>query len=65
MADQKQPEPAATPEPSPEAPEVEVQQSNVRSPAKQDKLSRIIKQHPRRDIPRVESVEPAEAPSKE
>jgi hypothetical protein len=65
MADQRRPEPATTPEPTPEAPEAEVQQSNVRSPAKHDRLSRIIKQHPRRDIPLVESVEPAEAPPKE
>jgi len=65
MAEQTRSQPAATPEPAPETPEAEVQQSTVRSPAKQDKLSRIIKQHPQRDIPRVESVEPPEAPPKE
>ena len=65
MAKRKQPEPVTVPEPAPAAPEAGVQQSEVRSPAKQDKLSRIIKQHPRRDIPLVESIEPANAPPKE
>ena len=57
----------ATPEqPSPpEAPDVEVQQSSLHSPAKNDKLKRIIKQHPQRGIPAVESVEPPDAPRKE
>jgi len=58
MATPNQPEPA-------ESPDAEVQQSTVRSPAKQEQLKRMIKQHPRREIPLVESIEPAEAPPKE
>jgi ribosomal protein L24 len=42
--------------------ELEIQHSNVRSIAKQEKLKRIIKQHPHRDLPRVDSVEPTEIP---
>lgn len=45
--------------------EPEAQQSQETSIAKEEKLKRIIKQHPQRDIPRVESMEPPEAPSKE
>ena len=30
-----------------------------------DALKRIVKQHPRKDIPRVESIEPRQAPAKE
>ena len=48
-----------------ESPDVEVQQSNLRSPAKQEKLKRMIKQHPQREIPRVESIDPVTAPPKE
>jgi hypothetical protein len=32
---------------------------------KQEQLKRMIKQHPQREIPLVESIEPAEAPPKE
>jgi hypothetical protein len=49
-----------TPEPEPE-----LQQGHGRSVSKEEGLKRIIKQHPQRDIPRVESVEPSEAPPKE
>jgi hypothetical protein len=45
--------------------EPEVQTSHERSIHKEEQLKRIIKQHPQRDIPRVESVEPPEAPRKE
>jgi hypothetical protein len=48
-----------------ESPDIEIQQSNVRSPAKQEQLKRIIRQHPQREIPLVESIDPAEAPAKE
>jgi hypothetical protein len=58
MPTPKQPEPA-------ESPDIEVQQSNERSPVKQEQLKRMIKQHPQREIPLVESIEPAEAPPKE
>jgi hypothetical protein len=58
MATPEQPKPA-------ESPDIELQQSSVRSPAKQDRLKRMIKQHPQHEIPLVESIEPAEAPPKE
>jgi hypothetical protein len=45
--------------------ETELQQSSARSIVKQEQLKRIVKQHPQRDIPRVEGVEPGEAPAKE
>ncbi len=45
--------------------EADLQQSSTRSIAKQERLKRIVKQHPQRDIPRVEGVEPDEAPPKE
>jgi len=57
--------------PTPRTPEVseplepESQQSNERSIAKQERLKRAIKQHPQREIPRVESIEPRDAPPKE
>jgi len=52
--DQKRPEPAL--------PEPEVQQGDGRSHTKDDQLKRIIKQHPQRDEPRVDSVEQNETP---
>jgi Protein of unknown function (DUF2934) len=41
------------------------QESAPHSIAHDEAMKRIIKQHPQRDIPRVESVEPADAPRKE
>ena len=41
------------------------QASAPHSIAHDEAMKRIIRQHPQRDIPRVESVEPAEAPPKE
>lgn len=38
------------------------QESNGRSIARDEAMKRIIKQHPQRDIPRVESIEPPGAP---
>lgn len=46
-------------------PEFELQQSGTFGPAEDDVLKRIIKRHPRRDIPLIESIEPEEAPLKE
>jgi hypothetical protein len=43
----------------------EIQQSDHHSPALDDDLKRITRQHPQRDIPNVESLEPSEAPPKE
>lgn len=48
------------PRPRKPAPEPEVQQGDGRSKAKDDALKRIIKQHPLRDEPRVDSVETEE-----
>jgi hypothetical protein len=45
--------------------DVDVQASGARSVARQEQLKRIVKQHPQRDIPKVESVDPNEAPSRE
>ncbi len=56
--------PARKPRP-PAPPELpEVQQSGNRSKVKNDKVKRIIKQHPQRDEPRVNSVEELELPPK-
>jgi len=49
--------------PQPLAPEPEIQQgTGGRSKAKDDRLKRAVRQHPTRDEPRVESVEPIELP---
>jgi hypothetical protein len=52
------------PEPK-DMPETGGQESNGRSITRDEAMKRIIKQHPQRDIPRVESIEPSEAPPKE
>jgi len=53
------------PKPEPVEPlEPEVQQSNERSIAKHERMKRVIKQHPQREIPRVEGIEPRDAPLK-
>ena len=44
--------------------EPEIQQGNGRSIAKDEQLKRLIRQHPQRDEPRIDSVEPGEAPSR-
>jgi hypothetical protein len=36
-----------------------------RSIARQEQLARIVRQHPQRDMPRVESVDPDETPKRE
>lgn len=43
-------------------PEPEIQQSGGRSRVNDDRLKRVIKQHPQRDEPKVDSVEPGETP---
>lgn len=40
-------------------------ESSRRSIARDEVMKRIIKQHPQRDIPRVESIDPREAPPRE
>ncbi|HEX8011097.1 MAG TPA: hypothetical protein VF814_09205 [Casimicrobiaceae bacterium] len=48
-----------------ETPETGGQESTPRSIAHDEAMKRLIRQHPQRNIPRVESVEPAKAPPKE
>lgn len=42
-----------------------VQKSSYRRIALDERIKRMIKQHPQRDIPQVESVEPSEALARE
>lgn len=42
-----------------------MQQGGAQGPAEDDALKRIIRGHSRRDIPRIESMEPEDAPRKE
>lgn len=45
--------------------EFELQQSGTVGPREDEALKRIARQHPRRDIARIESIEPEDAPLKE
>jgi hypothetical protein len=45
-----------------ETSEPEIQQGHGRSIAKDEQLKRVIKQHPQRDEPKVDSVEAEETP---
>ena len=47
------------------AKEPEIQQSSVHGPAADDELKRMVKQHPSKAIPQVESVDPKDAPPKQ
>lgn len=51
--------------PEPAATKSELQQSGTRGPREDDALKRMIRQHPRRDISRIDGIEPDEAPLKE
>jgi len=54
-----------TPEPkTPESntPEPEIQEGHTRGKARDDALKRVIKRHPQRDEPRVDSVEDMDLP---
>lgn len=42
-----------------------VQQSGIHGAGKDDELKRIVKQHPQKGIPQIESVEPERAPFRE
>lgn len=53
------------PEPPEFPPDTGVQQSSVHGAGKDDELKRIIRQHPQKAIPQIESVEPENAPFKE
>ena len=48
----------------PEPPEAEIQQGHGRSKLKDTLLKRMVKQHPQRDEPKVDSVEQDEMPPK-
>ena len=48
--------------PEEKSPEPEIQQGNGRSKAKDDELKRVVRQHPQRDEPRVDSVEEEPTP---
>ena len=46
-------------------PDIEMQQSGTHGARKDDELKRIVRQHPQKAIPQIESVEPENAPFKE
>ena len=55
--------PRQKPQPQQETPpEPEIQQTGGHSIAVDERLKRVIKQHPQRDEPKVDSVEPDETP---
>lgn len=45
--------------------DTEMQQSSIQGAGKDEKLKKIIKRHPQKAIPQIESIEPEKAPSKE
>lgn len=45
--------------------DMEIQQSGVHGPRKDDRLKKIVRQHPKKAIPQIESMEPEQAPFKE
>lgn len=53
------------PESAEPPPDVEVQQSSAHGAHTDEELKRIIKQHPRKGIPQIESLEPDQAPPRE
>jgi hypothetical protein len=55
-------EPTKKPRPK-EASEAEIQQGDGRGISKEERLKRIVKQHPQREEPKVDSVEPGETPA--
>lgn len=58
MNRQQRPEPRKTEE----TPEPEIQQGGERSIANVERLKRVIRQHPQRDEPKVDSVELGDTP---
>ncbi|HSB22869.1 MAG TPA: hypothetical protein VLE94_07125 [Burkholderiaceae bacterium] len=56
---QQQPKRPATPAPR----EPEVQQGEKHGIVRDERLKQVIKQHPERDEPRVDSIEPGETPA--
>ncbi len=47
------------------APDTDVQQSGLHGAGMDDELKRIVRQHPQKAIPQIESVEPGQAPFRE
>src|SRR5574340_1397004 len=45
--------------------DTEMQQSSIHGARKDDELKRIVKRHPQKGIPQIESVSPKKAPFKE
>jgi len=45
-----------------EIPQPEIQEGHSRGKARDDKLKRIIKRHPKRDEPRVDDVDDTDVP---
>ena len=58
MNRQRKPEPHKE-----EHPEPEIQQGHDRGIGTDERLKRMIKQHPQRDEPKVDSVEPGDTPA--
>jgi len=56
---QQQPKRPATPPPR----EPEVQQGDKHGIVRDERLKHVIKQHPERDEPKVDSIEPGEPPA--
>jgi hypothetical protein len=54
-----------TPEFAEFPPDIEMQQSGAHGARKDEELKRIVRQHPQKAIPQIESVEPQNAPFKE
>ena len=46
-------------------PDIAMQQSSVHGAGKDEELKRIVRQHPQKAIPQIESMEPTKAPFKE
>ncbi len=46
-------------------PDAEIQQSSVHGAGMDDQLKRLVRQHPRKAIPQIESIEPDQAPLQE
>lgn len=61
-ARRRQPAPESEPEMDEE---LGMQHGGAHGPAEDDALKRIVRQHPRRDIPRMESIEPEDAPPRQ
>jgi hypothetical protein len=55
-------QPNRRPEASPNPPEPELQRGHGRSIVRNEQLKRVARQHPRRDEPKVDSIDDDETP---